>query len=298
MRILTATAALVAAAGVANAQYLMVPDQSNDRVLLFSATDGSLVNADFITQGNGTDYEFGTPKEAIQVGNEIWVADQITDQIARFSLAGAHIATISGGLDNIRGLAYANGRVYVSNSGTNNGAPGAAVVMFDLNGNNLGFFAAGDPFDVLDYNGELLVPDIDSDAIARYSYSGTYLGAFHDSDGVNGIDFPQQVAVRSTGTILAAGFSSPAGIYEYDSTGAQIAVWNPTGSYRGVAELLNGNILFTDSSGVYVMDPETGSFTAVITGFSAQYASPLVIPAPAAAGVLALAGLAGVRRRR
>ena len=46
---------------------------------------------------------------------------------------------------------------------------------------------------------------------------------FHDSDGVTGIDFPEQIHVSASGRVFAAGFSAPSGIFEYDSAGMEVS---------------------------------------------------------------------------
>lgn len=290
--------ALVAVAGQASAQFLVIGDSSNDRIMTFDPFDGSLIDPDFIVDAGGSPYDFATPKDAINVGNEIWVADQLSDAIYRFDLSGNFIDGITTGLDNVRGMAFANGTVYVSNSGSNNGAPGDAVIMFDTAGNNLGNFAVGnngDPFDVLEHNGELLISDIANEAIQRHDLAGNFLGTFHDSDGLTGIDFPQQLAERGD-NILAAGFSPPAGLYEYDASGTQIAFYDAVEGLRGAFVLGNGNILVTNSSGVWSLDPNANTATLIADGFSAQFVN-LVVPAPSSLALLGIGALA-LRRRR
>ncbi|MEO0825509.1 MAG: PEP-CTERM sorting domain-containing protein [Cyanobacteria bacterium J06639_16] len=306
------------------ADFLMIPDSNSDRILLFDPFDGSLVNDNFI-DGAGL---FSTPLNAIQVNEEIWVSDQVADSIFRFDLSGGLINTISGGLDNIRGMAFVGDTVYVSNAGTNNGAPGdgEVVITFDTQGNNLGFFDTGDPYDILAYNGDLLINDINSDAnggedIDRYDLNGNLLGTFHDSDGLTGIDFPQQMTQRANGNVLVAGFSAPGGIYEYDPDGNPVGFFDGNSGIafrgiRGVYELGNGNILWTGGDGVVSTDLATGTATDIFTvntpdllpedGYrpSARYIDKLSIPDVAdvpepgmALGLFSL-GLLGLSQRR
>ncbi|HZW09990.1 MAG TPA: hypothetical protein VFF69_08810 [Phycisphaerales bacterium] len=296
------------AAGMASAQSrtdgvcdLMIPDSTNDRVMLFSSFDGSLITDNFIDL---TPQGAETPINAVQVGQEIWVSDQVADSIFRYSLDGTtHLGTISGGMDNIRGIEWVGDTVYVSNSGTNNGAPGQAVVTIDVNTHAVtgsflvGDDEAGDPFDVLDYFGNLLINDIDGDDIDTFTTGGAFVSAFHESDGATGIDFPEQMTRTHMGHVLAAGFSSPSGIYEYDHMGMQVNYWDVGDGARGVHELDNGNIIFTDGDGVHVLDPNTGLVTTTYAGVSARFIE-CVIPAPGALGLLGMAGLAAARRRR
>lgn len=281
-------AALLTAGPALAQKYMMVTESSNDRVMLFDGFDGSVVNLDFIVDAGGTPFDFNTPKEAIQVGSEIWVFDQVSDQIVRFDVQGKHIATIlpaTGMVDNMRGGGFANGTIYVSNDGSGNGASADTVVMFDTGGNRLGDFSTlnsgTSPFDVVEFNGELLVPHFTAtNNIARYDYAGILLGMFHSSGGITDIDSPEQANVTAAGTVLVAGFGAPIGIYEYDSTGAPVDSWLVGSGNRGVAQLGNGTIMFTDSGGVHVLDPGTGTATNVVPSVSGQYVSPLDLGAP------------------
>jgi hypothetical protein len=264
-------------------QYLMVTESTNDRVMLLDGSDGSVVDLDFIVDAAGTPFDFSTPKEAIQAGSEIWVFDQVTDQVVRFDVLGKHIATILpavGMVDNMRGGGFANNTIYVSNDGSGNGATADTIVMFDVTGTRLGQFSTlnsgTSPFDVVEYNGELLVPHFTSvNNTARYDFAGNLLGIFHASGGVTGVDNPEQVNVTAANTVLIAGFSTPIGIYEIDSTGTQINAWPVGNGNRGVAELGNGNILFTDGNGVHVLDRALGTFVTVVPAVAGQYISPL-----------------------
>lgn len=255
------------------ADFLMIPDSNSDRILLFDGNDGSLVDDNFI-DGAGL---FSTPLNAIQVNNEIWVSDQVADAIFRFDLNGDLLSTITGGLDNIRGMEFVNDTIYVANAGTDNGAPGdgEVVVTFDTAGNNLGFFDTGDPYDILAYNNELLINDINSEStggedIDRYDFNGNLLGTFHESNGETGIDFPQQMVEKDNGNLLVAGFSPSGGIYEYDLLGNQVGFFDGNDGIafrgiRGVYELGDGNILWTGGDGVVTTDLTTGDFTDIFT---------------------------------
>ena len=307
-RALTLAAIVGLASSMASAQSrtlencdLMVPDSTNDRVMLFSSFDGSLINDNFIDM---VPQGASTPINSVQVGQEIWVSDQVADSIFRYSLDGStHLGTISGGMDNVRGFEVVGNTAYVSNAGTNNGAPGNGVVTIDVPSATInGFFVTGDtgvgsPFDVLAYNGNLLINDIDGEDIDVFNNGGAFQSVFVESDGVSGIDFPEQMAETSSGTILAAGFSSPAGIYEYDSSGSLLNYYDVGTGLRGVHELGNGTIMFTDGSGVHIFDPNTGNISDSISGVSARFIEAM-IPAPGGTALLGLAGLAAFRRRR
>ncbi len=243
---------------------LMVVDSNSDKVMTFNSFDGSLIDPAFIDL---VPAGASTPINAVRAGNEIWVTDQLTDRIMRFTLDGTtHLGNITGAIDNIRGLEVVGDTAYVSNAGTANGAPGEAVVTVDIPTATItGFWrvgddSSGDPFDVLDLgDGTLLVNDIDSQDLEVHKLDGTWSYTFHNSDGSSGIDFPEQMHRTRAGTVLAAGFSSPAGVYEYNALGGQINYWAVTTGGRGVRELGNGTIMYTDGGGVFVFDPVSGS---------------------------------------
>ncbi|MEL7237951.1 MAG: hypothetical protein AAGK78_03745, partial [Planctomycetota bacterium] len=73
-----ACAAVSLPVATAQGQGLLIPDSSADSIGLYNATTGALIDANFIVDANDdATYNFSTPKEAIQVGSEIWVSDQI-----------------------------------------------------------------------------------------------------------------------------------------------------------------------------------------------------------------------------
>lgn len=295
--IAVACAAGTAATALAGppSQYLVVPDSSNDILVTFDPFDGSLINSNFAT------IDGGTPKHAMQVGNEIWVSNQLNDNIDRFSLDGTFMSSIGGALDNIKGMAIVGNEVWVTNAGSNNGATGNSIVRINI---GTGMVSGATPtdgslFDLVQYQGRLLGSNIGQEDLEFYDFSGNLTGIFHASDGVSGIDFPQQMFVRDDGGVLAAGFSSPSGVYAYDSDGNEIGIIaGIDGGARGVYELGNGNIMWTNGGGVWVTDPNTGLSTNVYDGGSGQYIDLVVIPAPGAAGLLVLAGFGASRRRR
>lgn len=292
-------AAAVVGAGLAvhaDAQWIMMPDSVNNRLVLFDTFDGSVVN------GNFFGLQAGTPIHAINVGNEIWVSEQIGDRISRWDLSGNLLGNIGGqfpggGLDNIRGMSLIGNTVYVSNAGTNNDAPGAAVVMFDTNGNNMGSFStaglAPSPFHVLAYQGGLLVSSsAANDDIHHFDINGNSIGTFHNTTTLN---FAQQMTYASNGDILVSGFSSNNVVRLDASTGDVISTFAASNA-RGVYELGNGNIMWTNSAGAHIYDVNTGASTLIYSG-GGRYLEFLV-PSPGVLPMLGLAGLIGARRRR
>lgn len=254
-------------------------------VIILDPADGTVIDAEFIDL---TGLSPGTPKAIAQIQDEIWITDQIEDRIDRFDLNGDFLSSINGGMDNIKGLALVNGEVWVTNAGTNNGAPGDAIIRFDTNGTNLGSFDTGgeSSFDIIDVGGEVYVSYIGAGTkIERRDYSGAVLGNIVET-GV--VTFIQQIEVDAdNSSILSAVFSTNGGngpgLYEFAESDGSILNYYDVGSLRGVAKLDDDNILISGPGGVDIFDPVTGTTTA-ISGDSAQYfgrldLSPCVPPA-------------------
>lgn len=293
MKTVVLALALGAAVSASQAQlYIMGVDSTNDGVSLFDAQTGALVQQNFIDL---VAVDAGTPKHAMQVGNEIWVSDQIRDSIFRFDLTGAHLGTIgTTGLDNIKGMQVVGNQVWVTNAGSNNGSSGDSIVFIDIASQGIAGSVAtnGSLFDLIHYQGQILASNITREALEWYDLNGNYVGDFVTSDGVSGIDFPQQLAARANGNVLAGGFSSPAGVYEYDQFGNSLGiVAGVDQGIRGVIELGNGDVMWTNGAGFFVG-------TDLVLEGSGQYLSFVTIPAPGAMALLGLGGLMGARRRR
>ncbi len=286
------SAAALLSAAVAHAQpYLMIPDSGGaGRIMLFQASDGTLVDANFIVGGGPV--LFQTPKAAFQVDNEIWVTDQIDDSIYRFTatipavFAGKIGGGLSGQLDNIRGGSLINGRVWVANDGGNNGATADSLAIYSTSGVRQATYSsapATSPFDATLFNGEVLVPCSSTHSLYRFdATTGAPLGTFHVG-GATGINFPQQVIAAPTGTagaseVWAAGFSSRPGVYRYSDTGSQVAYYNVSTGLRGVNILDNGEVIFTDGNAVKKFSPPSTVATTILGSLAggAQYIHRLV----------------------
>lgn len=290
---------------------LMVVDSSQDRVVLLDAYDGSVINAhwiDIAAAAAHDGYTGGTtPIEAIEVGNEIWISDQIADRIWRFNTATqSYVGSIGAGtgdLNNIRGMHLFGNTVYVS-MGDDSANYGRGIITIDATtGAVTGQFNGRTPadtsyFDVNFYNGNLVVSNIQSGnvGVEMYSVAGAYLGQFITSDGVTGIDFPEQIARTLDGDLLVAGFSNPSGVYLYDMFGNSMGVVAGAGAgTRGVVELGNGQILWTNGS---VISTDAG---AILSDGSFRFVTEICgdfVPAPSTAALLGLGGLVASRRRR
>jgi hypothetical protein len=308
-------------------QVLLAVDTQANRILQLSPQTGAVINGSFITDANSAvTYDFQTLRAAIQVGNQIWVSDQSPsiNAIYRFDLSGAYVGKIGGnvaggGLSNVRGMRVIGDTVYVVNAGTANSAPGPALIRFDFNGNNLGSFATGvsaavgqSPWDVVPYNGRLLVSDGTSRGLQQYNLDGSYFGAFTATQ-INNI--PQQMFVRANGNVLmSAQGSTPTGsfgLYELGTDGAVLRQWTNTPGLgvRGVHELGNGQFLISEAGGLSTtrglgtIDPNgpasTSNFTLIQGNYNGGWLSVAVVPEPSAALLMAggLALVLALRRR-
>lgn len=242
-------------------------------VKLMDVNTGDIVNPSFIDL---TPLDPGTPKALIQVGEEIWISDQIRDRIDRFDLDGIHLGAITGGMDNIKGMELVNGsEVWLTNANTQNGAPGNAIIRFDLDGTNLGHFVTGESsFDIVDTGeGEVYISYINSQSyIERRDYDGNLLGQVVPGGFFS---FVQQIWIDGD-TLLAAVFSNntgsgnPQGLYRVNiSDGSIIDFWAQSGP-RGIMATDNGSIVWTNSSGIHRLDPNTGTSSLLASG-SAQF---------------------------
>ena len=274
-RILVAglAASAFASAGMAQDAMLLVADSSNDTIAAFDPTDGSLIDPVFIDL---VPLDAGTPKGIAQVGDEIWVSDQIRDRIDRFTIDGDYIDTIGGqvpggGLDNVRGVMVVGDEVWVANAGTNNDAPGNAFVRIDpTTASIIGNIPVDTgPWFALPYNGENLLSFSGDSHIDRVDDAGAFLGVFLPSGTLS---FLQQMSETSAGTVLVGAFSSPSGVWELDTDGTVIGVVPGTADSgaRAGRELGNGNILWTNGDGVNISDPTSGATTNVLDG-NGQY---------------------------
>lgn len=295
MRTLISLALICTIGNAFAVDYLIMPDSTNNRMVTFDANTGALLNSNLFALAGGT------PVHAMQVGNEIWVSEQLGDRISRWSATGTSLGAVSGGLDNIRGMGLIGSTVYVTNAGTANSAPGAAIVKFDTNGNNLGSVVttatSPSPFGILSHQGGILVSSSSAtDDIHRYDSNLNSVGTFHNSTGLN---FVEQMDHDVNGDVLAAGFSVPSGIYRLDkNTGSIIGSFASTVAARGVKQLGNGNIMYTSGAGAFVFDVVTGGTTQVYAGGGRYIDSYTAVPEPATLAVVGLGFAAMLRRRK
>ncbi|MCA9302605.1 MAG: hypothetical protein KC996_00635 [Phycisphaerales bacterium] len=304
----TLLAAALACSGASAQDVLLIPYSTNGSVWVFSAADGTLIDNAFITDpgsDGGVDV-FDRPIEAmISASGTILITDQFADVVSEFNPDGSFVGVFSLGgaldldiMDNIRG-----GHVLTSGPGagdvlvTNYGRLNDLVVsqknvkrLSPTDGSEKTDFAFNryggirGPFDVIEYNGEVLVADEGQDKIVRYTLEGKFIDLFASFINFPQLDFPEQIAEASNGNLLVCAFSSGV-ILEFDPTGTLVGQYDPgtLDLYRGIVELDNGNLLVTTSTGVYevtrtgvVVDVEAeGTGFRYITRYTPPKASPL-----------------------
>lgn len=255
-------------------RFFGIPDTVSDCVWLHRAADGSRVDvAPFLGDGGvfTGDYDFQNVVDMVQVDQELWTVDSLSDEIARFDLYGNHVGTIASaqGVPSIaRGAAYLWGTVYVTDSGVQD-----SLVHFDTNGNRVGetpLSFGSSPYGVCaDPNSGRLLVTHDS-AVNNIEVFYSQVGGsalFHASNGVNDVNVPRQIHCTPGGNVLVAGGGVPRGIYEYDGAGALVSAYSAgmSGCY-GVAQLENGRLLITDTTGIRTFDPSTGVSTLLFAG--------------------------------
>jgi hypothetical protein len=244
----------IGALGQAQQSFLLIPDWDNDRVCAFSPVDGSLINANFIPTNRDL---FDSPKHALPTpSGTILVSDQLKDAIHEFDGFGSYIRTVANlpnnGIDNIRGMAIREGKLYVT---VGSGTYQNTIQRFNLDGTGQETFIGANldsPFAIYFRENDMLISNSRNPALIRqFDLNGAFLGQW----GGTTIRFPQQITRRrSNGNLLVAGFSPSTGVYEFDAAGNQVAYY-AVGAPRGVYELQNGLIMFTDGAGVKVFDP-------------------------------------------
>lgn len=270
--LLIASAAMPAAAQ----DVLLIPDSTTDRVWAFSAVDGGLIDNAFINDPGtvGGINVFDRPLEVL-LGSDgnLLVSDQFSDVVSEFAPDGSFIRVFSNAgvrdtdvMDNIRGGHVLTagphaGSVLITNSGRLNDLvisqknvksfdPDDGSEQPDFAFNRYGGIRG--PFDVIEYNGEVLVADEGQDKIVRYTLDGKFNEQFVNSISLPQLDFPQQMAVAGNGNLLVCSFSNGV-ILEFDPGANLVGQYDPgtLDLYRGIAELDNGNLLVTTTTGVY-----------------------------------------------
>jgi hypothetical protein len=229
---------------------LLIPESTSDYVGKYDPSDGTYLGM-FISGFGG----FSTPICAI-VGpdSNIYVSDQVADAVFVFDPNGNYLSTYcdgSDGLNNIRGIDFRGDHLFVT-SGDD------YVAEFDGPHSRLADFIndGSDSFDILFLDdGRALLSDIQgtTDNVRLYSAEGVL------EREVFSIAFPEQLQVDllEPGAYLNNAFSGDQVTdFDLDGTIYQTTPWD---SGRGAFRLGNGNLLVTNSNGVFEVEPGSGA---------------------------------------
>jgi hypothetical protein len=236
-------------------EVLLIPDSIEDAIGVYDPATGAYLG-DFVPPKTGMEpWSFALPNNAVQGPDKrIYVSDQSSDAVFCFEQDGSFhgvFADDSDGLDNVRGIDFRDGELFVSLSP----AGGQAVVArFSATGNRLADFIndSSDPFDIffLDDSSMLLANVSSPDDVRRYNA----LGAFQAT--VVTTDFPQQIQQLPNGNLVAAGWDEYLEFALDGSVMRTVAVTN-TKPGRGIYPLSNGFWLVASAGGVDVVNPNT-----------------------------------------
>ena len=275
LRLGALTAGLFIGGASARAEVLLVPDSAGNTIWAFDPYDGAVLSDDYVPD----DGRLIQPIHVVDSGyGTLLVSDENADSVFEYAVTGEFIRVLADGddgLDALQGMAVRAGHVYVGSR------TGRSIFKIRLSSGEVFVWASnvGTPRDLVFRKRDVLVTNSDPDAdggenIERFAFDGSFIETFHDSDGVTGIDFPQQLQREAGGGVLVAGFSPPRGLYHYDASGRQVAVRaNLITSPRGVVRLGNGMILYAGGTRVMRYDPATGTEETVVnqSGTSFRY---------------------------
>lgn len=233
---------------------LLVPNTGLPGVAAFDPQTGELLDAAFITYPQSLGTTTHIILNAAQDG--FLVSSQSQNVVHSFDLNGEYQGVFApkGGADtsimgNIRGMAISpQGTLLVTS------ASGNKVVEFSDSGEYLGDFIASGaagvsgPWYLLFRENDLLL-SASGGNIYQFDHNGNPLSVWENS-----INFPQQLHPQANGNVLAAAFSSPAGVWELDPDGGLVSRYTAVSGNRGAYALGNGNILTSNSGGVHEID--------------------------------------------
>ncbi len=266
--------ALAAASSPALAQHLLVPDKAGDRLMLFDASSGRVIDADFIVPPAGT---LVATVEAIQVGDEVWVSEPGLDAVKRLSMDGNVIATMQPftyALDRPSGMATDGSTVLVTNRFLAKHLAGSWITRLSSGGANLGTFDAFNDAamsDILFADGVFYVANSSDRTIERVTATGAHLGIFASLEQDIPFSNPAQVAPAPGGGLLVA---SNNGIMRLGADGVLVERLLPETWIAGVWPLEDGRLMFTTSFGVYRLEPG-GQVVTILDGPLASFVAPL-----------------------
>src|SRR4051812_105459 len=187
------------AAGLAvHDQTLYVADFAGSNLVRPFAADGTALPT--LSPGPGT---FGTSGLAFDASGNLFVSDQVANEIRKVSPAGTDLGVFASGLGSPWGLAFdASGALYAANR------RGNVITKHAADGTFLGVFAStglDQPIGIaFDAQGNLYVASFGSNTIRRFSPTGADLGIFTSSN----VSAPTEIAFDDTGNLYVANWGS------------------------------------------------------------------------------------------
>lgn len=282
----------------AGGEILLIPNSGTDKIWAVSPIDGSTISQQFIPNTEGM---LQQPIQAIPSGTgTILVTDELRKSVFEFGANGAYIRTLASPKQGVQGayaLCVRDGVVYfTSGSGVNTNQ--GFIYRVALSGGPVTVFsdwmAVGAPRGIHPFGAGFLVGNSTDDDLEIVSATGEVAAVpFHDSNGVSGIDFPQQIKRLEKGqligsTWMVSGFTDPSGIHLYDATGLANGYYGAGTSPRGCHLLPNGDILFTAGTQIRKIDMTSGNPVVLYDGgasSSFRFIDLYTPPAPCAADV-------------
>lgn len=256
---------------------LLIPNSLGDNVWAFSPFDGSLISNNYIP----SDGHLSQPIEIVVTPFEtLLISDEVANAIFEYSKSGTYLRTIVGPADGVSrayGLEMVGDWIYFSTSITSGSETIGQLNRVRYDGTEFGIWCVANsiisPRDIAYIgNGNFLVGDSGTassggeDIELVHDDCVVQSPTWHDSDGINGIDFPQHIHIPGDGSALVAGFTDPSGIFQYDlATGIELS--RITGLLtipRGVFKLGNGNILYSGGTRVMVIDIALGTEITIV----------------------------------
>lgn len=271
----------------AASSFIMVTESTHDRVSIFNADNGDLIDTAFIPS---TRPQLATPKVALKhyANSNVIVCDQITDVVQEFNLNGTYkgfYAPATGPntsiVDNMRGMRYRSNNNLVVSVGS--GVNLNTIQQFDPSGNHIGTYISGNlnsPFDILIRANDVLVSNFSgTNRVSRFDPNGVFLNSFY-----TGSDFgisQQMYEVPANGDVGVSSFQTPSGLAILNSSGTFRKLLNGVTGNRGVQLLGNGNFLVTNAGGAHEIDSVTGSLVrTIVLSPNFQYATKYDMPNP------------------
>lgn len=288
---------------------LMVVDSEADLVHIVSGTSGRPIEFgayDINAAVSASGYVgLTTPKEPMEVGDEVWVSDISASRIWRFDRdTRAPLTPITRGpfLQGVRGFDVAGDTAYFAIGSS--GPFASRILRYDIPSESFTGELSGDfdvpaqinIFDVVLHDGVLFATNAanNADAVLRFGLDGTRLADFVTSDGLTSFDSAQQLSFALNGDALVASGGSPTGVWRFASDGTPLGrVAGGSVNTRAGYELPDGRVLYATSLGLRA----SGDFSTLIPG-DMQFINPISIPAPGVAGFVLASGVTMMRRRR